>query len=170
METGNFQELALDDVDRQILGWLQEDARLNVKEIADRLGMTKTPVYDRIKRLERNGVIGKYVALLNTKKVQPSITVFCSVTLDRQKADHLDEFVQEVKKIPEVVECYLMGGLFDYLLKVVVTDLEAYHQFSSYQLAVLPHVAKIQSSFVLKEQKFSTGFPPLIQKERPEGK
>ncbi len=161
MDTGKITPENLDAVDLQILEWLQEDAKLNVKEIADRLHMTKTPIYDRIKRMERSGVIGKYVALLETRRILPSITVFCSVTLDVQKAEQLDQFSEAVKQIPEVVECYLMGGLFDFLLKVVVRDLDAYHRFSSYQLAVLPHVSTIKSAFVLKEKKYETGFPLL---------
>ncbi len=151
--------LRLDDIDRQLLEILQEDAKINVKDIAARLNMTKTPIYERIKRYEREGIIEKYVAVLNRKKVVKSMVVFCSVSLESQKLKEIEAFGEAVSKIPEVMECYLMGGASDFLLKVVVDDLKAYHQFSSGKLAALPNVGQIKSTFVLHELKHSTVFP-----------
>ena len=151
--------IKLDSTDKQILQLLQEDAKLNVKEIAARLNMTKTPVYDRIRRLEKDGIIKSYVALLNKKSVPNTMVVFCSVSLDVQKLDELHQFNESIASIPEVVECYLMGGVFDYMLKVIVKDLDAYHRFSSEKLATLPNIKQIKSFFVLNEVKYSTAIP-----------
>lgn len=149
----------LDEIDKRILKLLQEDAKMNVKGIAKQLSMTKTPVYERIKRMEKEGVIDKYVAILDRSILSSSMVVFCSVTLDGQKLEQIEQFNEAISKIPEVIECYLLGGFFDFLLKVVVEDLDSYHQFSSGKLASLPHVSKIQSSFVLDEVKVSTVYP-----------
>jgi Lrp/AsnC family transcriptional regulator len=151
--------MKLDKIDRKLIRLLQEDAKQNIKELASKLNMTKTPIYERIRRLEANGIIKKYVALINSKEVASSITVFCSVSLDVQKIEELHQFNEAISKVEEVVECYLMGGAFDYQLKVIVKDLEAYHHFSSGILASLPNVSQIKSAFVLNEVKHTTIFP-----------
>lgn len=151
--------IKLDAIDNRLLELLQEDSKVNIKEVAAQLNMTKSPIYERIKRYEKDGVIEKYVAILNNKLVSSSMVVFCSVSLDNQKLEEIQRFSEEVVKLPEVMECYLMGGANDFLLKVVVSDLNAYHQFSSGKLAALPNVAQIKSTFVLNEVKRSTVFP-----------
>ena len=153
--------IKLDAIDKRLLELLQENSKMNVKEVAAQLNMSKTPIYERIKRYEREGIIEKYVAVLNRKKVDHSMVVFCSVSLDSQKLEEIKAFSAAVNSIPEVMECYLMGGANDFLLKVVVSDLNAYHQFSSGQLAALPNVAQIKSTFVLNVVKRSTVFPLL---------
>lgn len=159
MEKGKFPKMKLDKIDRQLLTLLQTDSKINIKEIAEQLNITKTPIYERIKRYEREGIIDKYVAVLNTGKIKSAMVVFCSVSLESQKLDQINAFCSAVLDIPEVMECYLMGGANDFLLKVVVEDLNAYHQFSSGKLAALPNVAQIKSTFVLNEVKRSTVFP-----------
>lgn len=151
--------MKLDAIDKRILQLLQQDSKINIKEVAADLNMTKTPVYERIKRLENEGVIEKFVAVINRKKVKSSMVIFCNVSLESQKLQEIQQFSKAVKEIPEVLECYLMGGANDFLLKVVVSDLNAYHQFSSGKLAALPNVGQIKSSFVLNEVKRSTIFP-----------
>ncbi len=151
----------LDAIDRRILEVLQDDAKVNIKELAGQLNMTKTPVYERIKRFEKEGIIEKYVAILDRKKINPSIVVFCSVSLETQKLEEIKLFSEAIAHIPEVMQCYLMGGANDFLLKVVVKDLDAYHQFSSGKLAALPNVGQIKSTFVLDEVKRSTVYPVL---------
>lgn len=153
--------MKLDEIDRRILALLQGNAKMNIKEMAATLNMTKTPVYERIKRLENEGAIKQYVALVNPKNISPSITVFCSVSLDVQKIEELHQFNDAISNVKEVVECYLMGGAFDYQLKIIVKDLEAYHHFSSAILASLPNVSQIKSAFVLHEVKHSTAFPEI---------
>lgn len=159
MQEGKYPASTIDPVDKKILRLIQQDAKLNVKEIAAKIGITKTPVYERVKRMEREGIISGYVALVNAKKITTSLLVFCAVTLDVQKAEYIEQFASEVSKMPEVMECYLTGGVFDFLLKVVVKDLDTYHEFASHRLAALPNVRTIKSSFVLSEYKHSTVFP-----------
>ncbi len=151
--------IKLDAIDRQLLEILQSNSKTNVKEMVSRLAITKTPIYERIKRYEKEGIIDKYVAILNTHKIDSSMVVFCSVSLDSQKLEEIKAFSVAIDNIPEVVECYLMGGANDFLLKVIVSDLNAYHLFSSGKLAALPNVAQIKSTFVLNKIKRSTVHP-----------
>lgn len=148
--------LHLDETDKKILALLQTDAKMSIKEIAEQVNMTKTPIYDRIRRLEEQGIIEKYVALVDRKKVNGGMLVFCSVSLEVQKLPEIEAFKNEIMQIPEVMECYLMGGANDFLLKVIVKDLDAYHQFSSGKLAALKNVSQIKSTFVLDVVKKST--------------
>ncbi|MEQ9167491.1 MAG: Lrp/AsnC family transcriptional regulator [Fulvivirga sp.] len=151
----------LDIVDHQILKLLQADAKLNVNDIAQRLNLTKTPIYERIKRLERTGVIDKYVALVDRKKFTPSIIVFLSGSLNVSKFEQTHEFYDAVMVIDEVLECYLLGGDKDFLLKVIAKDLDSYHEFYSEKIASIPHIGEIRSSFVLKEVKHTTTIPNM---------
>jgi Lrp/AsnC family transcriptional regulator len=151
--------MKLDATDKRLLELLQEDSNMAIKELAARLNLSKTPIYDRIKKYIKEGIIKKYVAVLDHQKIDDSMFVFCSVSLDSQKLKELEAFEQAVQKIPEVIECYLMGGANDFLLKVVVKNLPSYHQFSSGKLAALPNVSQIKSTFVLNEVKRSTVIP-----------
>lgn len=158
-EKGKIPKPSLDEIDRKILAALQRDAKLNVKHLADELNLSKTPVYERIRRLEQEGVIKKYVAVLDRNKLPSSMVVFCSVSLEVQKIEKIEQFSRQVAEIPEVLECYLMGGTSDFMLKVIVQDLAAYHHFSSGKLAALPNVSQIKSAFVLHEVKQGTVVP-----------
>ncbi|MBZ0245645.1 MAG: Lrp/AsnC family transcriptional regulator [Cyclobacteriaceae bacterium] len=149
----------LDTTDKRLLELLQKDAKTNAKELASQLNLTKTPIYERMRRYDREGIIKKYVAVLDTTKIKSSMVVFCSVSLESQKLSAIESFGKAVNRIPEVIECYLMGGVNDFLLKVVVEDLEAYHKFSSGILAALPNVSQIRSTFVLNEVKRSSVIP-----------
>ncbi|WP_442845378.1 Lrp/AsnC family transcriptional regulator [Leeuwenhoekiella sp. H156] len=151
--------MKLDDTDKKLLAILQEDSKTPIKDIASHLNLTKTPIYERIKRYEQEGIISKYVGVLDPSKLDTVMVVFCSVSLESQKLDALESFDKAVADIPEVVECYLMGGANDFLLKVVVKDLQAYHTFSSGKLAALPNVSQIKSTFVLNEVKRATVIP-----------
>lgn len=152
---------SLDSIDHQILKLLQADAKLNVNEIAQKLNLTKTPIYERIKRLERTGVIDKYVALVNRQKFTPSIIVFLTGSLKVSEFEQTQEFYDAVIRIDEVLECYLLGGDKDFMLKVIAKDLDSYHEFYSSMIASIPHVGEIRSSFVLKEVKYSTAIPNM---------
>ena len=153
--------IKLDLIDRKLLKLLQEDSKRNIKSLTTELGITKTPIYERIKRLEQDGVIAKYVAILDKAKLPGYIVVFCSVSLDSQKLDELNVFSKAIEAFDEVTECYLMGGQSDFLLKVVVEDLTAYHLFSSGKLAAIENVSQIRSSFVFNEVKTSSVLPVL---------
>ena len=153
--------VTLDSVDKKILQLLQADAKLNVKDIAIRLNLTKTPVYERIRRLEREGVIDKYVAIVNRKKIMSSILVFISGKLQVNRFEETEEFYQGIMELPEVLDCYLMSGEYDFILKVIVKDLDAYHEFYAKRLAQVPRVSYVSSSFVLNEVKRLTVLPDL---------
>ncbi len=156
---GKIPMIKIDETDKRLLALLQEDSKANIKTLAEKLNLTKTPIYDRMKRYDREGVIKKYVAVLNTEKIHSSMIIFCSVSLENQKLEGIKTFSKAVADIPEVIECYLMGGANDFLLKIAVKDLQAYHEFSSGILAALPNVSQIKSTFVLNEIKRSTVFP-----------
>jgi len=151
--------MQLDATDKRLLESLQQDSKTSIKVLANTLNLTKSPIYDRIKRYENEGIIQKYVAILNSKKLQNTMVVFCSVSLDSQKLEQIERFSKAVEDIPEVIECYLMGGANDFLLKVIVENLQAYHQFSAGKLAALPNVSQIKSTFVMNEIKHSTVIP-----------
>lgn len=149
----------LDAMDRRILKMLQEDAKVTIKEMANQLGMTNTPVFERVKRLERDGFIKQYAAILDRRKIGLHMVVYCTVSLKVHHADFLERFEEEVTCLEEVVECYHIAGMFDYLLKVVVKDMEVYRQFVSKKLAALENIGKVQSSFVMTEIRHSTALP-----------
>jgi len=146
----------IDATDKQILNLLQEDAKYTNKEIADKLNMTTTPIFARIKKLEREGFIQKYVALVDRKKAQLSLVAFCDVSLKEHTTEYLECFQKDVQLLEEVIECYHIAGMFDYLLKVVVPDMETYQNFVAKKLASLDNIGRVQSSFVMTEIKYST--------------
>jgi DNA-binding Lrp family transcriptional regulator len=154
-------KINLDAIDRQILAMLQEDAKINIKEIAAKLNITKTPIYERIKRLEKEGVIEKYITVLNRKKLSSSIIVFLEGSLKVEKFVQADEFFAAVAATPEIIECYLLGGENDFMLKVIAPELDKYHDFYATKIASLPRVGQIKSSFVIKEIKHSMKLPNL---------
>ena len=154
-------KISLDETDKQILEMMQEDAKINIKEIAAKLNMTKTPIYERIKRLEKAGAIDKYVTLLNRRQLTSSIIVFLEGSLKVEKFEQADEFFEAVAATPEIIECYLLGGENDFMLKVIAPELDRYHEFYSTKIASLPRVGQIKSSFVIKEIKHTTRLPNL---------
>ncbi len=148
--------MPLDDTDRKILTLLQGNARLTSREIAEHINLSITPVHDRVKKLEREGVIEKYVTLLNRRALGRSLTVYCFITLDKQRQESFLEFNDVIRQMPEVLECAVVSGNFDYLLKVVVSDMEAYNSFYQSKLSVLKSVSHMSSSFVMEEVKSTT--------------
>ncbi|GMN07108.1 Lrp/AsnC family transcriptional regulator [Croceitalea sp. MTPC5] len=154
-------ELKLDAIDRAILKILEKDAKTVAKNIAEQLNLTKTPVYERIKRLEKEGFIKHYSAVVNKEQIESSITVFSFVSLEAQKGHLMDDFLALVKEFPEVVECFIVGGEFDFLLKVIVKNLDAYYDFAKTKIAALPNIGAVKSAFVLKEVKDEIAFPLL---------
>lgn len=150
---------ALDATDRIILRLLQQNAYLTTKEIAAPLGLTITPVHERIKRLEREGYIERYTAVVNRRKVGLPLLVFCDVALKEHNREYLLRFEQFVGQFDEVLECYHVTGQYDYTLKVVVADMEAYQRFIKEKLATLENIGRVQSHFVMTEVKSTTALP-----------
>jgi len=143
----------MDIIDRSILAILQKDGKITIKEIAERLNLTTTPIFERVKKLEKEGYIKSYKAILDRKKVGLELMVFCNVTLNLHQTDYLKKFEKDIQQFPEVVECYHIAGMFDYLIKIYTTDMEQYQYFLSNKLASLENISKVQSSFVMTEVK-----------------
>ncbi|RFS19179.1 Lrp/AsnC family transcriptional regulator [Chitinophaga silvatica] len=148
----------LDAIDMKILQALQEDARLNTKEIAHRIGLSVTPTYERLKKIERTGVIKNYVTLLDGEKIGKTLTVFCSVTLQLHSQRLIKQFETAIKKMEEVMECYHLAGTYDYMLKIVVDDMRSYQFFLTNKLAAVENIAQVHSSFVMTPVKQTTAF------------
>ncbi|MEM6768115.1 MAG: Lrp/AsnC family transcriptional regulator [Bacteroidota bacterium] len=145
-----------DETDLKILRLLQKEGNQTNKRIASLLGMTVTPIFERIKRLEREGLIGKYIALLNRRKLGFKQTVFIGLTLKGHTRNYLDRFVKTIDGFGEVLECHRISGNFDYLLKIVVQDVEAYETFILNKLTLISDLGSVQSMIVLSTSKEST--------------
>lgn len=150
--------LKLDTVDIKILEILQGDARITTKALADQLNLSTTPVFERVKRLERDGLIKKYVALVDNKKLGLRLIAFISISLTKHSRSYLEKFVKEVEQYPEVMECYHIAGNYDFLLKVVVRNMEVYETFILNKLSTIANLGHVQSSFVLSENLHSTAY------------
>ena len=147
----------LDATDLQILKTLQKNAKLTTKELADAVHLTPTPVFERQKRLERQGYIKKYVAVLDPEKLGLGLLVFCKVKLKQINHEIADSFVRQIHYIPEVTECYNTSGAYDYLLKVRARDMKQYQEFVLTKLGEIDSVGSIESTFVMSEVKRSYG-------------
>ncbi|HJQ61002.1 MAG TPA: Lrp/AsnC family transcriptional regulator [Vineibacter sp.] len=148
----------LDGVDRHILESLQRDGRLSNTELAEKVGLSASPCWRRVKALEAAGIIKGYVALVDAKAVGLPVNVFMSVSLTTQVQSALQRFEKAVQQRPEVMECYLMTGDSDYLLRIVVPDLEAYERFVM-DFTRIAGIAQIRSSFALRPVKQGTALP-----------
>ena len=154
----------LDAMDRKILACLQENARVPNVDLARRVGLSPSPCSRRVKELEEGGVIRHYATLIDPAAAGLPVSVFINVTLEKQVEQELEVFEAAVTALPEVMECYLMTGTADYLLRVVVSDIAAYKQFLMDHLTRIPGVSNITSSFALKQVKYRTALP-LNQEE-----
>ncbi len=152
-------EPKIDRIDRHILTLLQQDGRLTMQEISDRVGLSPTPVLRRIRIMEEAGLIRGYVALVDQKRAGLPVSVFVSVRLERQREDALQRFSKAIADWPEVMDCYLMTGRQDFLLRVVVASLEDYDHFLKSRLTRLDGVASIESSFALAQEKCTSALP-----------
>ena len=147
----------LDDIDIMLLKTLQKNAKLTTKELAEAVNLTTTPVFERQKRLERQGYIKKYIAVLDPEKLNRSLLVFCKVKLQQINHEQADAFARQIMRIPEVTECYNTSGSYDYLLKVRAADMKQYQEFILNKLGKLDNLASIESTFVMDEIKHSHG-------------
>ena len=145
-----------DEIDKKILTLLQQDAKQTTKELSLKLHLSVTAVYERIKKLERSGVIEQYVALLNKQKIERNFVVFCHVKLTTHSKETIVEFEKDVKKLQEVLECYHVSGDYDYILKILVQNMEAYREFMVTKLTTLKHIGSTHSIFMIGEVKNST--------------
>ncbi|MCH8215002.1 MAG: Lrp/AsnC family transcriptional regulator [Proteobacteria bacterium] len=149
----------LDAIDRRILEHLQDNARISNVDLAARVGISASPCWRRVRELEESGVISNYVTLIDAASVGLMVSVFVNVSLERQVERELEVFQNAIRERPEVMECYLMTGEADFLLRVVVPDLMAYERFLMDHLTRVPGIASIRSSFALKQVKYRTALP-----------
>ena len=159
-------DLMLDATDWKILSLLQRDARLSNVELARAVGLSPSPCLARVRALEKAGYIARYVSLLDPLKVGLRVSVFIQVALEKQIESALEVFEKAIRDRPEVMECYLMTGEADYLLRVLVSDLQALEHFILNFLSRVPGVGNIKSSFALKQVKYQTALP-LPEGARP---
>jgi Lrp/AsnC family leucine-responsive transcriptional regulator len=143
----------LDATDKKLLQLLQEDSTRTTKELSVRLNLSVTAVYERVKKLEREGIVSKYVALLDRNKVSRGFVVFCHLKLIQHTKEYLTKFEQQVTKLDEVLECYHVSGDYDYILKIYVKDMEAYREFMVTKLTTLQHIGSTHSTFMISEVK-----------------
>ena len=148
----------MDEIDRKLLLLLQEDASLSLAEMAAKVGLSQTPCWKRVQKLEREGVIRKRVALLDAHKVGFGITVFVSIRTNQHSRDWLDQFAKVVREMPEVMEFYRMAGDIDYMLRVVVPDIAAYDAFYKRLVAAVP-LTDVTSRFAMEAIKQTTALP-----------
>ena len=143
----------MDAIDKKILMLLQQDAKQNTKEIAEKVGLSVSPTFERIKKLEQKQYIKNYVALLDASKIGKSISVYCQVTLAVHSRELIDDFKQHILVLPEVNGCFHVSGNYDFLLKVAVNDMNEYQKFVIDKLSVIKGISNVQSSFVMEEIK-----------------
>jgi DNA-binding Lrp family transcriptional regulator len=149
-------DTVVDDLDLKILKLLQSDAKLTAKNLGDRIALSQTPVYERIKKLERNGVIKKYVALLEPEKLNKSLVVFMNITIREHAVGSRDLAIQQITSLDEVTEFFHTSGQFDFVAKVKVSKVSDYRDFLVEKMTIIDNIKNIESHIVLEEIKYST--------------
>ncbi len=152
-------KINLDATDIRILNELQRDARLSNVELAQRVNLSPSPCLARVRRLEADGLIDRRVTLLNARKLGLRVNVFIQISLDKQRKAALDVFEREIAVLPEIVECYLISGNADYLVRALVEDVDALERLIVERITRIPGVASIRSSFALKQVLYTTAVP-----------
>jgi Lrp/AsnC family leucine-responsive transcriptional regulator len=148
----------MDTIDKKLLQLLQADTKKTTKELSLKLNLSVTAVYERIKKLEREGIIDKYVVLLNRNKINKGFVVFCHIKLIQHSKDFLTKFESEVVKLNEVLECFHVSGDYDYILKICLKNMEEYREFMVTKLTTLQHIGSTHSAFMIGEVKNTTTF------------
>lgn len=148
--------MIFDDTDKRLLEFLQLDSKQTNKELSNKLNLSVTAVYERIKKLEKVGFIKNYVAIVNKEKIERDFVVFCHIKLVQHAHDYVIKFEKEVANLNDVLECYHVSGDYDYLLKVLVKDMAAFREFMVKKLTAINHIGSTHSMFVINEVKHST--------------
>ena len=148
----------MDATDKKLLQYLQEDSKQTTKELSLKLNLSVTAVYERIKKLEREEIISKYVVLLNRNKIQKGFVVFCHLKLMQHTKEFISQFEKEVVQLNEVLECFHVSGDYDYILKICVENMQEYREFMVTKLTTLQHIGSTHSTFMIGEVKNTTAF------------
>lgn len=146
----------LDKTDKEILNILQTNSRVTIKEIANKLHLSTTPIFDRMKKMEKAGVIKNYVALIDHKKIGKTLIVFLTIALKDHDKTAISDFVSAITKFPEVLECHHITGNADFIIKLLLEDIEAYNTFILDKVSVIPHIGQVESRFSLSQRKMTT--------------
>lgn len=146
----------LDQIDKQILSLLQENSRITNKELSEKLGLSTTPIFERVKKLEKSGLIKKYVAILDRKVAGKGLLAISAVILKHHSKALIESFIKKIEALPEVLECYHTTGKSDFLMKIAVADMDEYQDFIVNKLSAIDEVANLETSFVMSEIKNST--------------
>ncbi len=148
----------LDNTDRKLINFLQADSKQTTKELASKLNLSVTAVYERIRKLEREKIVDHYSAIIDGRKIGKGFVIFCHIKLTQHSREFLTRFESEVIRLNEVLECFHVSGDYDYILKVVVRDMEEYREFMVSKLTTLQHIGSTYSSFMISEVKKTTAF------------
>jgi Lrp/AsnC family leucine-responsive transcriptional regulator len=148
--------MVFDKTDRKLLHLLQMDSKQTNKALAHKLNLSVTAVYERIKKLEKNGIVSQYVALVDKTKVEKDFVAFCHIKLVKHSQDYVIKFEREVIELDEVLECYHLSGDYDYLLKVLVKDMKSFREFMVKKLTKIDHIGSTHSMFMINEVKHTT--------------
>jgi Lrp/AsnC family leucine-responsive transcriptional regulator len=148
--------MPLDSIDKKLINFLQNDSKQTTKQLSLQLNLSVTAVYERIKKLEKEGVIEKYVAIINKNKIEKSFLVFCHVKLIQHTKEYVETFEREILKLDEVSECFHVSGDYDYILKIYVKDMDAYRSFMVTKLTAIKHIGSTHSIFSIEQVKNTT--------------
>ncbi len=148
----------IDEIDLKLLNLLQENSRITIRELSEKLYLSTTPIHERIKKLEKAGYIKQYITLLDPKKIEKNLIVYISVNLTRHTKEVVEGFENAVNKLDEITECYYISGNSDFLLKVYCKDMQEYHLFITEKFSVIENISQFYSSFVMTESKTTYQF------------
>lgn len=146
---GPVEPVPLDEKDKAILRLLQDNAKMTVREIAEKVHLSTTPVHERIKRMEETGVILQYATLVNHSKIRKGLMAICYVSLKEHNKKSGSKFIKTINELPEVIECYIISGEFDFMLRVAVENMDAYYDFHVNKLGQVENIGQVQSTFVM---------------------
>ena len=148
----------IDEIDIKILNLLQQNSRITIRELSENTSLSSTPIHERIKKLEKDGIIKQYITLLDPKKIDKKLLVYISVNLIKHTKDAVDKFIDDINQLDEVLEAYYISGNSDFLLKVYCLGMDEYHQFITEKFSVIENMSQFYSSFVLTESKVTYQF------------
>ncbi|MFY0630500.1 MAG: Lrp/AsnC family transcriptional regulator [Flavobacteriaceae bacterium] len=151
--------MKLDAIDKKLINLLQRDSKQTTKQLSLQLNLSVTAVYERIKKLDRENVIKRYVAIIDKNKIDRSFLVFCHIRLEQHTKEYISIFEQKITQLKEVAECFHVSGDYDYILKIYVEDMKAYREFMVNKLTALKHIGSTHSIFTIDEVKNSTEIP-----------
>lgn len=150
------QQIKLDKMDFQILNILQKNAKVSYKDIAEQLHLSRTPIFERVKKMEKAGIIKQYVTLIDTKKLGHNQIIICNIRLKEHGTDAVSKFKELVSKLPQIMECYHIAGDYDFIMKIIVQSMSDYQEFVLNEFNSENNILKVHSSFVMGELKEGT--------------